>query len=170
MYETIFVRKQDSSRKRKTSWLTLLSICAQWALQYIKYKQYLRFFQNISLTNTLYTIPNAVVLRKKSNLLHANISFTTTTILKKWLTKFYMTKLNYLSLTNNSNNLTLLKDTNIVSQIYENQEVISSKKLHLLQSTTLNILNTRLVDWTLSHIVSMYKILILLTLSTYDVK
>jgi hypothetical protein len=57
-----------------------------------------------------------------------------------------MTKLNYLSLTNNSNNLTLLKDTNIVSQIYENQEVISSKKLHLLQSTTLNILNTRLVD------------------------
>ena len=81
--ETFFVRKQDSTRKRQTSWLTLLGIFSQWSLQYIQYRQLLRYYQNVELYPYQFIIPSISVINKKINLFNPQLSFITSTLTRQ---------------------------------------------------------------------------------------
>lgn len=171
-YGTSFVRKQDSSRKRQTSWLTLLSIFAQWSLQYIKYKQYLRYYQSISTHNYQLTIPNIFVIGKKSNLFNPLLAFTTSTITNQLLNTLHTTKVNintqtkYLNiLSSNTNTPDVLKEVNTAGCVYDMQLFSKLKPSHILQQGIIETLYSLTYNNSLMQIVELYKILILLSLN-----
>jgi len=66
IFPTVFFRKKDSIRKRKTNWLTLTSILFQWSQTYLKYRHIIRFHQNSSLLPVSFCTPNVDVLLKRS--------------------------------------------------------------------------------------------------------
>lgn len=171
-YGTSFVRKQDSSRKRQTSWLTLLSIFAQWSLQYIKYKQYLRYYQSISTHNYQLTIPNIFVIGKKSNLFNPVLAFTTSTITNQLLNTLHTTKINintkakYLNiLSSNTNSLDVVKEVNTAGCVYDMQLFSELKPSRILQQDVIQTLYNIMYNNSLMQIVELYKILILLSLN-----
>ena len=171
-YGTSFVRKQDSSRKRQTSWLTLLSIFAQWSLQYIKYKQYLRYYQSISTHNYQLTIPNIFVIGKKSNLFNPLLAFTTSTITNQLLNTLHTTKVNintqtkYLNiLSSNTNTPDVLKEVSTAGCVYDMQLFTKLKPSYTLQQGIIETLYTLTYNNSLMQIVELYKILILLSLN-----
>jgi hypothetical protein len=170
-YGTSFVRKQDSSRKRQTSWLTLLSIFAQWSLQYIKYRQYLRYYQSLSTHNYQLTIPNIFVISKKSNLFNPMLSFSTLTITNQLLNTLHKIKVNthsktrYLNiLSSNSNSIDILKEVNTVGCIYDNQLFSELELSSIVQQNVVQNLYNVVYNNSLTQILELYKILILLSL------
>lgn len=171
-YGTSFVRKQDSSRKRQTSWLTLLSIFAQWSLQYIKYKQYLRYYQSISTHNYQLTIPNIFVIGKKSNLFNPLLAFTTSTITNQLLNTLHNTKVNintqtrYLNiLSSNTNTPDVLKEVNTAGCVYDMQLFSKLHPSYILQQGIIETLYSITYNNSLMQITELYKILILLSLN-----
>jgi hypothetical protein len=171
-YGTSFVRKQDSSRKRQTSWLTLLSIFAQWSLQYIKYKQYLRYYQSISTHNYQLTIPNIFVINKKLNLFNSTLAFTTSTITNQLLSTLHNTDVNINTktkhsnvLSSNSNSLDILKEVNTVGCIYDNQLFSELELSNVLQQSIVQSLYNTMYNNSLMQVTELYKILILLSLN-----
>ena len=169
--ETFFVRKQDSSRKRQTSWLTLLGIFAQWSLQYIQSRQLLRYHQSRGLYVYQLIIPNVFVIQKKINLFNPQLTFVTSTITSKWYNTIKKsTKINYnrsISLTtlmtdNISNSV--LKDTNTSGLIIDNQRFVENQELLSLQNQTTQTLNQLGYMSSIPYITNFYKVMILLTL------
>ena len=173
--ETSFVRKQDSSRKRQTSWLTLLGILSQWSLQYIKYKQYVRYYQNVGLYKHQMIIPNIFVIQKKLNLFNSELSFTTSTLTTQ-LAETFQKQSPLLSnniLLTNTTTLLILKEVNIAGNIYENQTFIESPSLSMVRHSVVDSLNLFTNKTIMSQISEFYKVLILLTLYNniyYEVK
>jgi hypothetical protein len=168
---TSFVRKQDSSRKRQTSWLTLLSIFAQWSLQYIKYRQYLRYYQTLSLYKYQFAIPNIFVISKKLNLFNPDLSFTTSTITNQLLYTLNNTKVNTLSkikhsntLYSNTNSLEILKEVNISGYVHDNQLFTELQSLSNYKQENINLLYLTMYTSSLKQVTELYKILILLSL------
>jgi len=169
--ETFFVRKQDSSRKRQTSWLTLLGIFAQWSLQYIQSRQLLRYHQSRGLYVYQLIVPNVFVIQKKINLFNPQLTFVTSTITSKWYNTIKKsTKINYnrsISLTtlmtdNISNSV--LKDTNTSGLIIDNQRFVENQELLSLQNQTTQTLNQLGYMSSIPYITNFYKVMILLTL------
>ena len=169
--ETFFVRKQDSSRKRQTSWLTLLGIFAQWSLQYIQSRQLLRYHQSRGLYIYQLIVPNVFVIQKKINLFNPQLTFVTSTITSKWYNTIKKsTKINYnrsISLTtlmtdNISNSV--LKDTNTSGLIIDNQRFVENQELLSLQNQTTQTLNQLGYMSSIPYITNFYKVMILLTL------
>ena len=161
-YETKFVRKQDSSRKRQTSWLVLTTILAAWSLSYLKLKYFIRFYQTLGIYRHQFTIPNTFVLNKKFNLLSNNLNYNTSNISTSLLKLF---KLNYnknILYTNNYGSV--LKETN-VSQLTYFQEKF---EVPSLKQTVFDIitykLQTQVFFNSLNLYVLFYKIFITLTL------
>jgi hypothetical protein len=170
-YGTSFVRKQDSSRKRQTSWLTLLSIFAQWALQYIKYRQYLRYYQSVNLHKYQFTIPNIFVIAKKLNQFNPMFSFTTSTITTQLLNSLHNTKVNINTrvthlniLSSDTNSPQTLKEVNVSGYVYDKQTFTEFESLHTLQQRTIETLYKSCYQNSLNQVVELYKIITLLSL------
>jgi hypothetical protein len=168
-YETFFVRKQDSSRKRQTSWLTLLSIFSQWSLQYIKYKQLLRCYQNIGLYSYQLIIPNTLVIDKKINLFNPQLTFITSTLTKQWTSSVdYFSSSNFNTLSSNNYNENIFKEVNVSGLIFEKQIFNPrSKTLEILNSLSYDLYDN-LFKISLAQVNLSYRVLTLLTL--YNVK
>ena len=176
-YGTSFVRKQYSSRKLQTSWLTLLSIFAQWALQYIKYRQYLRYYQSINLHKYQFTIPNIFVINKKINQFSPLLSFTTSTITNQLLNSLHNTKSNintrvkYLNiLSSDVNSPQTLKDVDVSGYIYDKQIFTEFDSLHTLQRQVTEGLYQTIYKNSLKNILELYKIIILLSLYKLNIR
>lgn len=180
-YETTFVRKQDSSRKRQTSWLTLVSIFSQWALQYVKCKQYLRYYQGIGASLFTVVVPNVFVLKKKTNLFNPHLAFTTLTLTQNFRTmttsttqknKYNSTQLT--TLTSNTIQSSMFKDVHVSTVLLENQYFPQNTIQTSYWQYTLPLLFKSLVTPLLSYITHIYKILTLITLSIsiihYEIK
>ena len=161
-YETKFVRKQDSARKRQTSWLTLTTILAYWSLSYLKVKYFLRFYQTIGLYFSQFTIPNKLVLDKKFNLLSNNLVYNTSNISQKLLQLFQVNFNKNIFFTNLTT--PILKETNVSQLTCSNDhyEIILPKQM-LFQTITYKF-QIQLFNNTLNMYISFYKILIFLTL------
>ena len=171
-HETTFVRKQDSSRKRQTSWLTLVTIFAQWSLQYIKYKQYLRYYQTIGISSTTLVIPNIFVLQKKLTSINSDLTFSTSTLTRTFQKLFVVDNKKELRSTNS---LTMLNSNtqheNLFKEVH-NSSWHLEKNSFLLASTASsvkkNILTQLFLTPTqgyLSYVVQLYKVMVLLTIS-----
>ena len=168
---TSFVRKQDSSRKRQTSWLTLLSVFAQWSLQYIKYRQYLRYYQSLSLYKYQFSIPNIFVIGKKLNLFNPDLSFTTSTITNQLLNTLNdtsvdtSTKIKYSNiLSSDTNSLQNLKEVNVSGYVYDNQLFTELQPLATYKQQNLTLLYLTMYNSSLKQVTEIYKVLILLSL------
>lgn len=161
--ETSFVRKQDSSRKRQTSWLTLLAILSQWCLQYIRYKQYIRYYQNTGLYRHQMIIPNIFVIQKKLNLFNSELSFTTSTLTTQLAETFQ--KQNRLLSTNilltNVISPSILKEVNTTGNIYESQIFMDSPSLPAVKQSIISSLNSFTTKNIISQVNEFYKVLIL---------
>ena len=169
--ETFFVRKQDSSRKRQTSWLTLLGIFAQWSLQYIQSRQLLRYHQSRGLYMYQLVIPNIFVIQKKINLFNPQLTFVTSTVTSKWYdsTKIptknsYNKSISLTTLMTDNVSDSLLKDTNTSGFIIDNQRFIEAQELSSLQSQTAENLNQLSYISSIAYVTNFYKVMILLTL------
>lgn len=66
LFPTMFFRKKDSTRKRKTNWLTLVTLFVSWAKTYAKYRSIIRFHQNLVITQTLLITPEINLLAKRA--------------------------------------------------------------------------------------------------------
>ena len=168
---TSFVRKQDSSRKRQTSWLTLLSVFAQWSLQYIKYRQYLRYYQSLSLYKYQFSIPNIFVIGKKLNLFNPDLSFTTSTITNQLLNTLNdtsvntSTKIKYSNiLSSDTNSLQNLKEVNVSGYVYDNQLFTELQPLTTYKQQNLTLLYLTMYNSSLKQVTEIYKVFILLSL------
>lgn len=168
---TSFVRKQDSSRKRQTSWLTLLSVFAQWSLQYIKYRQYLRYYQSLNLYKYQFSIPNIFVIGKKLNLFNPDLSFTTSTITNQLLNTLNdtsvdtSTKIKYSNiLSSDTNSLQNLKEVNVSGYVYDNQLFTELQPLTTYKQQNLTLLYLTMYNSSLKQVTEIYKVLILLSL------
>ena len=67
IFPTVFYRRKDSTRKRKTNWLYLNAILFRWSSTYLKYKHLVRFYQNVSMFPTQACSPNIEVLIKRAS-------------------------------------------------------------------------------------------------------
>jgi len=173
---TSFVRKQDASRKRQTSWLTLLSIFAQWSLQYIKYRQYLRYYQSRGVYTYQFIIPNIFVIHKKINLYNPQFTFITSTLTRQLLLTFQLmsnkTPTQLVGLNTLSTNCTLpdtLQDVNVSAVIYDNQTFMNNQLLSPLHTQTAQILNQVVYNNVLSQVTRLYQVNILLSLHQTNV-
>lgn len=161
-YETSFVRKQDSTRKRQTSWLTLLSIFSQWSLQYIQYRQLLRYHQNTSLYSYQFIVPNISVITKKINLFSPQLSFVTSTLTSQWAKNTVGTNpVNFNTLSTNTCNDNVLSEVNVSGVILEKQ---TFSQTTLVQDYAVNSLYTNLSQISMTQSNFCYRILILLSL------
>ncbi len=170
-YGTSFVRKQDSSRKRQTSWLTLLSILAQWSLQYIKYKQYLRYYQNSNLYRYQFVIPNIFVIQKKINLFSSQLSFITSTLTSQLLCTFqpntenlYYRSNSLNTFSTNESSIPSLKEVNVSGVVHDRHIFTELEAVNLSQYQNPQVFFTLMYTNSLQYTLQLYKILILLSL------
>jgi hypothetical protein len=66
LFPTVFFRKKDSIRKRKTNWLTLSALVVNWAKIYSKYRSIIRFHQNLVISQTLLVAPETSLILKRA--------------------------------------------------------------------------------------------------------
>ena len=175
-YETIFVRKQDSSRKRQTSWLTLVSIFSQWALQYMKCRQYLRYYQSTGTSLFTMIVPNIFALQKKINVFNPQLTFTTSTLTQNFITLTNLTskvnKYNSTRLTTLSSDViqsTIFKDVHVSTVSLENHYFTQNSIQSSYWQQTLPALFQSLSTPLISYVTHMYKILILITLNNISI-
>jgi hypothetical protein len=71
LFPTVFFRKKDSIRKRKTNWLTLSTLIVNWAKIYSKYRSIIRFHQNLVISQTLLVAPEISLILKRAK--HADV-------------------------------------------------------------------------------------------------
>lgn len=167
-YDTRFIRKKDSMRKRQTSWINLSIILAQWALYFLKSKQYFKFYQNINLYKYQYNISDIIILKKKHLLLNNNLVFNTGVLSKKFTNLFtsknQQNRLSQVFLYSNNFDTKTFKETNITQVSLLNESYSYQSITKLLNNQLNNDFNLLGFNLVINQISTFYKILILLTL------
>lgn len=175
---TYFLRKKYVHRKHKTSWISITLLPILWSFKYIKFKQFLRFFQNLGIFNNwIYFIGINFLNRYCSFLSWNYITLTKTAqsyihnlhLITKNKSSFILTKYIF------SPNLI----TNFIPQSIDHKEtiedyihdqlIISSNTLLPLKKTDSSTsffkkLNIKIYLWLQTFFLSYYKIFIFLVL------
>ena len=172
LHPTVFFRKKDSIRKRRSNWLNLNSILIKWSLNYLKLKQLYRFHQNYALLPISRLSLNLSTVLKRSN----NIDITpwnSLALVKKF--KYFKNPLLFSRkswiLTND-----LAEHNNaeyFSSSLFQFEDSINSqltlKKLQIYSSTYLMLVQTQ-TSHTLQFLINFYKINILISLLNLSYK
>lgn len=110
-YKTKFLRKNFFLRKRKTTWLTLLSLFTKWSLNYLLNKHYICFYQNLSLFYYSFLLPHIqffkIFLEKYSTIFIFNSLFISKNFIKIFININYYLPSSLIQIKNISNILKL---------------------------------------------------------------
>jgi hypothetical protein len=177
IFPTLFRRKLDSKRKRKTNWLTLNIILVTWSRFYLKYRQFTRFYQSLKTFNIMAYSPNVGVLHKRSQGID-NAPINSLSLSRK-LVK-YFNSFNY----NNNQLINPLKSSQYTAVLTQNTQLLKLgnysspsfidhdsllyendyELIRVQKEVSILHLNSKFLQQTQNWLNSLYKIFILLIL------